>query len=170
MKPFLDRFCAAFPGSKWFQVGAGCESEELELTIWNNLAGSSFLPGQSERFKHLPRRTVPIVAIDHLIQRDDIPVPDLVKVDVQGFELEVLKGGTTCFGHTEVFIIEVSFFRFLPNQPLFHEVVSFMYNNGYVVYGLPHLLPRPLDGALGQADVYFAKQDGLLRANRGWAA
>ena len=168
MKPFLDKFCADFPGSKWFLVGAGRESGELSLTIWDDLAGSSFLPQESEQFTHFANRIVPIVTIDELICKQAMPIPDLVKMDVQGFEIEALNGATRCFGATELFIIEVSFFHFLPEQPLFYEVVHFMHNQGYVVYDVPRLSFRPLDGALAQADICFAKQDGMLRASHRW--
>jgi len=169
MKPFLDKFCASSPGSKWFQVGAGAEIGELVLTIWDGFAGSSFLPEQSRELeKTLKQRKVPVITIDTLIQRNEIPIPDLVKIDVQGFELEVLKGGISCFTHTEVFILEVSLFRSLPKQPVFHEVINFMLEKDYVVYDIPHLTRRPLDGALGQADVCFVKRDGLLRVSSRW--
>lgn len=167
MKPFLDRFCADSVQNKWFLAGAGAELGELTLTIWDDFAGTSFLREESKELKEKQRR-VPVTTIDHLIQQDEIPIPDLVKIDVQGFEVEVLKGGRSCFGYTEVFILEVSFFRYFSEQPLFHEVVHFMLERGYVMYDVLDLLRRPLDGALGQANVCFVKQDSVLRRSHRW--
>jgi FkbM family methyltransferase len=169
MKPFLDRFCADSAQNKWVLAGAGAELGELTLTIWDNFVGSSFLAEElNEIVPSLEQRKVPVTTIDHLIQQNEMQIPDLVKIDVQGFELEVLKGGKSCFGHTEAFILETSFFSFSAKQPLFHEVVNFMLARGYVVYDVLHLLRRPLDDALGQANICFVKQDGVLRRSHRW--
>jgi FkbM family methyltransferase len=169
MTPFLEKFCAVVPNSKWIHAGAGAETGELTLTIWDDLTGSSFLPEPSQDLEDAGKqRKVPIVTIDNLIEQNSIPIPDLIKVDVQGLELDVLRGGESCFGHTEIFIVEASFFTFLPNQPVFHEIVNFMLERGYVTYDLLHPNPRPLDGALGQVDICFIKQDSRLRDKRGW--
>jgi FkbM family methyltransferase len=169
MKPFLDKLCADWPGSRWFQAGAGARESELLLTLWDDLIGSSFLPGPSRELEQAGKqRPVPIITIDALIQRAEIPTPDLVKIDVQGFELEVLKGATNCFGPTQAFIVEASLFSSGPNHPVFHQVVNFMLEQGYVAYDFVDLKQRPFDGALGQVDVCFVKQDGLFRTSSRW--
>jgi FkbM family methyltransferase len=166
MKPFLDRFCAGTANAKWFLAGAGAEDGELMLTTWDDFAGSSFLPGQNPPTDN--QRQVPIVAIDSLIARGDMTPPDLVKIDVQGFELEVLRGCQSCFGYTEMFVIEVSFFKTHPDRPVFLDVANFMDEKGYVVYDFADLKHWPFDGALGQADVCFVKQDGIFTQHKRW--
>jgi hypothetical protein len=94
--------------------------------------------------------------------------PDLIKIDVQGFELEVLQGCQSCFGFTELFIIEVSFFKTHPERPVFLDVANFMDGKGYVVYDFADLKHRPFDGALGQADVCFVKRDGVFTRHKRW--
>lgn len=169
MSSSLDAFCQAFPGSRWFLAGAGAIPGELILTIWDDLAGSSFLPPESEKLKETGKqRCVPIITIDSLIENNLLEIPQLVKLDVQGFELEALRGGAILFRSTEVFIFEVSLFRFMEGQPVFHEVIAFMADRGYLVYDFAGFLRRPYDGAVGQVDVCFVKHDGFLRANQRW--
>lgn len=166
MKPFLDRFCAGRPEARWFQAGAGAEVGELALTAWDDFAGSSFLPSPPTPAQ--TQRRVPVITIDSLVNQEEIILPKLVKIDVQGFELEVLKGANCCFGVTELFIIEVSFFKTTPDHPIFHDVVHFMSQRDYVVYDFVDLKYRPFDGALGQADVCFVKRDGLFTKYKRW--
>ncbi|MGG6269238.1 FkbM family methyltransferase [Leptolyngbya sp. AN03gr2] len=165
----LDQFCQQFPGSQWKLAGAGSTAGELCLTVWDDLAGSLFLPDQATTAEANQQRIVPVITIDTLISENTLPVPEIVKLDVQGFELEVLKGASQLFDKTEVFILEVALFEFLPGQPLFAEVVQFMHDRGYVVYDFPGFIRRPYDGALGQCDVCFVRRDGFLRTVSCWA-
>ena len=169
MKPYLDSFCNDFPNSRWFMAGAGAKPGELTLTIWDDLEGSSFLPESSEKLKTTGKqRSIKIITIDSLIEDGAIPIPQLVKLDIQGFELEALCGGSKLFGQVEVFILEVSLFRFMKDMPIFHEVISFMADQDYFAYDFPGFLRRPYDGALGQVDICFVKQGGLLRNSDSW--
>lgn len=164
MQPFLDAFCHEFPGSQWFFAGAGANPGELTLTIWEDLLGSSFLPAEStELQKANKQRRIPIMTIDSLIETGAIAIPQLVKLDIQGFELEALRGGEKLFESTEVFILEVSLFVF-SGHPIFHEAIAFMADRGYLVYDFAGFARRPYDGSLGQVDVCFVKKDSFLRS------
>jgi hypothetical protein len=108
------------------------------------------------------------VTIDGVLEGDVENVPEIAKLDVQGYELEVLRGAETLFGKTELFILEVSLFKFADNVPPAHEVVGFMAERGYWVYDLCGFLRRPFDGALGQVDLAFARERGRLRDSNRW--
>lgn len=164
----LNNFYKTHSG-KWFLGGAGAEVGELTLSIWEDLAGSSFLLPENEiQNTGKIQRKVPIYTIDSLIADNKMPIPDLCKMDVQGFELEVLKGSNSIFGKTDVFIIEASLFSFTPNQPILNEIIQFMFEKSYVIYDFPGFSNRPHDKALGQLDVCFVKSNSFLRKSNAW--
>lgn len=167
LKPEIDRFLARQKGKVFFG-GAGAEDGELTLTMWEDFAGSSFLLEEGQANGKIQKK-VPIYSIDGLIARAEMPVPDICKIDVQGFEIEVLKGAAGIFGKTEVFILEASLFRFSPNQPLLHDLIAYMTQRGYVIYDFAGFTNRPMDMALGQLDICFVKEDSILRKSHGWA-
>src|SRR5205085_996124 len=120
MKESLEDFCREFKNSVYFLAGAGANNEKLTFTVWDDLAGSSFLPKFNEQCREANKqREVQILTIDGLINSAQMKVPELIKLDIQGFELEALKGANTTFGYTEVYILEVSLFPFtnLPGIP-----------------------------------------------------
>lgn len=171
MKPELDALCNECPGCQWFNAAAGPQTGEIVLTVWEDRLGTSVLPGQSESLMKAGRqRRVPVVTIDSLIASAAIGRPQLVKMDIQGFELDALRGGSLLFESAEVFILETNLFPFtLATQPLLGDVVAFMGERGYVAYDLAGFLRRPRDGALGQVDVCFARKNGLLRRESSWS-
>ena len=91
----------------------------------------------------------------------------LLKVDVEGFELQVLRGAEPLLNAIPTVILEVSLERFW-NQPIFHEVIAQMAEWGYWVYDFVGFNRRPADGSLGQADVCFVRSDSPLRRRGGW--
>lgn len=171
MEPWLRRFCDEFAGSEYVLKGAGAACGELDLDVWEDHGGSTFLPGISEKpAEHgLSVRKVSITTVDELLGQG-MPMPQIVKIDVQGFELEVLRGGSRLFGPVELFIIETSLFRFLSERhPLASEIVAFLHERDYCLYDLAGFIRRPHDGALGQVDLCFARTDGHLRSSSRWA-
>lgn len=170
MKNYLEEFCKDFKNSVYFLAGAGAKSDKMVLTIWDDLSGSSFLLDPDEELKNIGKqREVEIVTLDNLINDARIKLPELVKLDVQGFELEALKGAEKTFGYTEVYILEVSLFASdSPGMPIFSDVINFMLQRNYVVYDFPGFLRRPSDGALAQCDICFVKSDGMFRKSNNW--
>jgi len=170
METKLNEFCKSNPGSKYFLYGAGSKKEKLYLTLGgDNLTGSNLVYEENEFLKKAnEQREIQIITIDSLIENKEMSVPDFVKMDIQGFELEALKGGEKLFQNTEVFIIETNFFEFMKGVPLAHEIILFMAEKGYVIYDFPGFHRRPYDGALAQMDICFVKSDGLLRDSNKW--
>ena len=90
MATYLTKLSATLANCHYVKAGAGSETGELVQTIWPDLNGSSFLfPFENDPLRNGKQRKTQIVTIDSLLQ-NTYPdfVPDLVKLDIQGFELE----------------------------------------------------------------------------------
>jgi FkbM family methyltransferase len=169
MRPFLDQFCAETPGARWLNAGAGACMGEAKLTLFPDTVSTTFAITEDQaRQIGLPQRTVPLLTLDHVCTEIIRAVPELVKLDVEGFEYEVLKGSASLLGRTEVFLLELCFFEPRTNPKSFHEMVAIMADFGYRPYDFTMFMPRPRDGALGLCELAFARDHGLLRAYRGW--
>ncbi len=171
MEADLQAFCASHPGSKSLLAGAGSAPGELTLTIWQDMVGSSFLPvaGGEDSIGGRGQRRVPVVTLDSLASSGALTLPQLIKMDVQGFEMEVLKGAREILASCEVVIAETSLYRFENGQPLAHEIIAFMADCDFFIYDFAGFLRRPLDGALGQMDICFVNKQSPLRASQRWA-
>lgn len=171
LEDIIKDFCSRVKGSIYFMLGAGEKTEEKLLTTYDDLTGASLLPHENQSLvKSGKQLLVKLISLDEIVKSEQFTVPELVKIDVQGFEIETLKGAEFLFGKTEVFIIEVSFYSFGDDIgfPVFSDIVNFMLAKDYVVYDFPGFLRRPYDGALAQCDICFVKRNGFLRNTNRW--
>lgn len=133
-----------------------------------DLEGSSiYKEGDDPQINGAPRE-LPATTLDALMREHRIEGPCLLKIDVQGAELDVLRGAEELLQKTEYVILETSLFAAYDNVPLLHEVIAFMAARRFVPYDILGLLYRPLDGALCQADVCFVKENGMFRKERAY--
>ena len=134
-----------------------------------DLEGSSLLC-ETETFEiNGQPRDVPAVTLDELVSERNLPTPYLIKVDVQGGELEVLEGAQATLPHTDAVILETTLFGTFDGGPQFIDVLSYMARREFVVYDLFGQLYRPLDGALIQTDVVFVREQSEYRKHHHYA-
>jgi len=170
MKPMLKALSEENPNCSYLIAGVGRESGELVQTIWEDTYGSSFCVRADPALITSGRqRVTPIKTLDQIlsVEHPDFS-PDLVKLDIQGFELEALRGGSSLFGRSEVIIVETLLLSNNPLWPSLREVVEFMGERGYEIYDITSYLRKPSDGTLGQVDFAFVKDAGVFRRNFEW--
>jgi FkbM family methyltransferase len=100
--------------------------------------------------------------LDTILTETGIAKADLVKLDVQGYELEVLKGARNFLKYGSVIMMEVSVIELYENNPLLQEVLAFMLQNSFVPYDISGIMRRPGDGILAQIDMAFVSMKSLL--------
>jgi FkbM family methyltransferase len=113
-----------------------------------------------------PMRTVDQVVQDTFKGQS----PDFLKLDVQGYELEVLKGAEKSLPGMQVILAEVSLLDIHQNVPLVADLIQWLNQRDWVMYDICGLTRRPLDRALRQADMLFVPRQSGLRSDKRWGA
>jgi FkbM family methyltransferase len=149
-------------------AAAGSTPGEVEIFVHRAPWCSSILGGLRGEDSDGTRRPVPVVRLDDIAAERGLAGPYVVKVDVEGAELEVLSGAPDVLRATELVLLEVSLFEFIPGSPQFHDVVSWMHEHGFVVADLFDAHNRLLDGALARMDVAFVQEAGRFRQNHSY--
>ncbi|MEQ8958462.1 MAG: FkbM family methyltransferase, partial [Coleofasciculus sp. C2-GNP5-27] len=96
--------------------------------------------------------------------------PDLLKLDVQGYELEVLKGAEKSLPEIQAILAEINLLDIHQNVPLLADMIAWLDKRNWVAYDICGLTRRPLDKALWQADFIFVPCHSPLRADKRWSA
>ncbi len=159
--PVLRALAASSPGA--FVVPAALGRTRGEVAFRPQETNSAIVPSESRE----GTITVPGTTIDDLL--DDAPgfAPNLLKLDLQGGELDALAGAERHLKQFEVIILEVSVIP-IGDVPTFADVERVMESCGYRVYDVLPQYYRPLDGALWQMDVFYVRHDSALVASRSW--
>lgn len=116
-----------------------------------------------------PTVQLPMKTIDQIRGSAQICPCNLLKLDVQGYELEVLRGAEeTLKQDVEVILAELNFLDIYAEVPLIHETLAWLAERDFVAYDISSLIRRPLDNALWQADFVFVRERGDLRKQKAW--
>lgn len=157
----LERTMAGDASFLAFNCGLGRLQGELAFERNDFTASSSFLRmtgRHQEEFTQTKRtQTVrfPVRRLDDVMAEVGAAGPLLVKLDVQGFEREVLEGGRATMAQATVAIVETSLVTLYEGQPLFGEMLKFMDELGFSFAGTFDEITSPHDGRALQVDAIF---------------
>ena len=115
-------------GRQQMHVSAHDDSSSLLPISENQVA---FAPGTQEA----GREEVVLAPLDQFVKVDDIVGPALLKLDVQGFELEALKGCEYLLPRFDHIYAEVSFFPLYEDQVLAAELIEWLAARSFHVQG-----------------------------------
>lgn len=153
-----------YPNFKAINLALGEADGELEFYTNEYSPSSSALPMAKkhvENFNHAvatQKIMLGVSTLDGQMKNEELPLPLLIKIDVQGFEDKVIKGGVATLKQASAIITEVSFETLYENQPLFHSVYSQLHELGFRYAGNIEQLYSPHNHKILQADALFIKQ------------
>jgi FkbM family methyltransferase len=129
-------------------------------TLFVNAFGetNSLLPAavESGSMANLATQPVPLISIDSFCAESGIAKIDVLKMDIQGFELNALKGMRNLLERRAIRLIytEVLFARLYQDQAFYHDLAGHLQPLGYELYGI-YALHLASNGALSHGDAIF---------------
>jgi FkbM family methyltransferase len=167
-RPVLQKITEEFD-AEYILAAAGSAEGKIILNVHPDLSGSSCLKEVEGNQVDGIEREVPMITVAGAAISRGVQGPYLLKIDVQGAELDIMEGAKPILDDIEVVILEASMFKFFINGPQFIDVLNYMNNIGYSIYDIFGGHFRPLDNSLGQVDLVFVKENGRFRNNHSWA-
>jgi FkbM family methyltransferase len=171
----MAKHCSAFDknlngvaGVRLHPLALGPKDGLAALRVTDFSDASSFLPlapagGTEFGIQEIEQVRVEVRGLDDYRAETELLFPDLIKLDVQGYELEVLKGAKESLRETKALVVEVSFTEYNEGQCLFHDIVGFLAPFGLFVAVLGD--HTPTGRMLTQTDVLFLR-NSLLNPSR----
>lgn len=160
------RFAAVFAGdtrTTLHPVALATEEGSASLHVADRADSSSLLPlAQAQAAAYGVNEAGQIEVATRKLETEvdltTLPRPILLKIDVQGAELDVLRG-IADFSAIDFIYVELSFVELYTGQPLFEEVHEFLEAAGYRLRGVFNSSPTAAYGPT-QIDAFFERRSG----------
>ena len=159
---------AAARAPKWIVADCcalGSASGTIEMNISANSLSSSLLPMRREHADAAPASRYISKQLVKLERLDDAAagvVPQgaslFMKIDTQGYEREVLDGASGLLGRTVAVQLELSLVPLYEQAPSLVEMVTYLENQGFQMFGLVPVFRDRRDGRLLQVDGVFIRR------------
>lgn len=143
-----------------FPYAAAAQNSSEEMHVSKADDSSSLLPIGHRYVTAFPgteaRAVAPVrtVRIDEVVE--SVEEPCVMKIDVQGYELQVLQGAENLLPSVAHLLVECSFTELYLGQALAGEVVAYLHSRGYRLSGM-YGLKRDRAGRCLHADFLFER-------------
>ena len=142
-------------------IALGNQSSEVSFFVTEDGYGSTVL--EMPNVPGFSRRSVPMHRLDTYVADRGLPLPDLIKMDVQGGELRILSAADECLRHASALLLETWLYRsYGPQTPLLGEIIAYVSDFSF---NLAEIGDRYYNEThqLISVDALFLKQDALAR-------
>jgi FkbM family methyltransferase len=153
-----------------YNAGLSDIDGSTEINVSNNLVSSSILE-MAELHKtsypesqYVKKETIELKRLDTVFNSIDLADNILIKIDVQGYEEKVIKGGEKTFSKASAVIIESIFEPFYEGQWLFDDVYDHFSKTGFKFMGFADQVVSKKTGIPIYADAIFIKKHLIKQA------
>lgn len=112
----------------------------------NNIHGCEYIPIEMKMKR-----------LDTFVKEHNLPLPEMIKLDTQGSELQILQGAPETLKHVNIILMEISLHQWNDGGPLIHDVIVEMDKLGFVLIDIPDF--HYVNDVLIQIDGIFCKKD-----------
>jgi len=153
---------------KWdsFNTALGESDGEVEMSISGHITSSSLLSMTDVHLNAMPssasvsKEKIKVRVLNSFLGKE-IKSDERIylKLDVQGFEMFVLKGADKILDQVEAIEIELSLAPLYQGGPLFLEMIKHLETLGFMVVSLSHVFSDPNTDQLLQIDGIFKRKE-----------
>ncbi|MFI5096518.1 MAG: FkbM family methyltransferase [Candidatus Acidiferrales bacterium] len=149
---------------RWINAGVADKPGRLPFYVSDRDDSSTFLPPEEQpQIWAASEMMVEVKTLDDVLSAYNLPAPDLVKIDAEGFDLKVIQGASTLIGKTDVFLLEAGVICPFENSVV--RVVTTMENIGYRLVDITELNRSPKHGVLWLTELAFLRKSSPLLAS-----
>ena len=114
--------------------------------------GASMYKEQTEFYDGSTEITLPVTTLNSLNQQFDF-----IKMDVQGAELDIIKGGENVIKNATILQLELAMLDYNKGAPKASEIISYLYNLGFDLFDIGSFYYW--DNKLNQSDMFFVNRE-----------
>jgi len=136
-----------------YHLGVLTDIDNKSIKFYKNLSnagGNSYYKENSIHYNESHAVTMTGMTLDTIIKQKQYPLPDLIKLDIQGAELDVIKGASNALTNCDHVILEAQTADYNRDAPKVDTVIEYMNSIGF------ELVSKFASGET-DSDYYFRK-------------
>lgn len=130
-------------------------------TMTHHTTGNSFYKENTKQYDNESSIKLKTKKLDTLVMEEDLKLPDALKIDTQGAELDILKGASKCVENAKVIMTEMSLYEYNRNGASFDEVNTFLRKADFVPIAIEE--QHWFSNILLQLDIVYIKRTENLK-------
>ena len=95
--------------------------------------------------------------LNNLQKEHEIPLPEFIKIDTQGSEIDILKGGNEILNNCKIILLECPIISYNEGAPSLDEYIKYLNKIDFLPLDITEV--HHLDKVLVQIDIIFLKKD-----------
>lgn len=116
-----------------FFINVLSSPERKEVDFYNSTnTGDSYYQESTVHHENFVPIRVPTTTLDELMDKNNLPIPDFIKLDTQGSEIDILKGATKIIGKTPLIFTEMPIIEYNKGAPKFSDYMDFFKAHDYI--------------------------------------
>jgi FkbM family methyltransferase len=96
-----------------------------------NLGGNSYYKENTIHYNETHAQHEIGMSLDTTVKQNNWPLPDLIKLDVQGAELDILEGASDCINNASDIILEAQTTNYNLDAPKANQVIDYLRSKGF---------------------------------------
>jgi FkbM family methyltransferase len=153
-------------GGEWkiFSIALADRDDTSTLYLAKNLAASSLLApteglaANAGVTSTVGQTEVKTIRLDKLVEEGNLRPPNLLKIDVQGFEDRVLAGGAKTIAQAQRIVIEASLRQIYKGQVMLPQLLARLVQLGFELEDISEAYREWPMGTLWQVDLWLKRK------------
>ena len=149
--------------TRYIQVLSDQDNQEVHFYTPDNPktsnTGNSYYQENTKHYTKGKFITLPTIKLDTFVREKEIPLPNFVKMDTQGSEVDIIRGGEKTLSHAYAIHCEVPLLEYNKGAPNFSDYQAAFKSIGFFATGVDHIAMRK--NVVSQMDITFMREDLL---------
>lgn len=141
----------------WFNVVLSSPAKSIVMFYNIQGTGDSYFKENTTHYKNITPVEMKTETLDNIIENHNLLIPNLIKLDTQGAELDILEGAKKILQDTDIITLEAPIMSYNQGAPCLDEYLSFLLDYNFYPIGLEGI--QFSNGFLVQLDLVFVKKN-----------
>ena len=130
-------------------------NEKKKVNFYSRkLTGDSYYREQSDRYdKDRKPETIITTTLDEIVKKENLKLPNFIKIDTQGSEIDILKGSKNTLKNCNLIYLETPIIEYNLNSPNLNECVNYLKSISFVPLDICEV--HYMDKVLIQVDILY---------------